>query len=210
MKRILCGALVCLACMNAGAASLGIWGDTWDVREQNLISVLKNNLQEHFGAETQEQVAEEMRQRVEESAMRPPPVEGLVTSRETHTRLFDPAFIVNRDIADQNGVVFARKGQRVSPFDVIPVFDETLYFIDADDKRQIAWMQQQRPATTSSRIILVSGNIRDSALSLGSRIYFDQNGTLTARFGIRQIPAEVKQAPGKSLLVITEYGLPDR
>lgn len=210
MKRILCGALVCLACMNAGAVDLGTWGDTWDIREQNLINALKSNLQAHFGAQTQEEVAEEMRRQVEENAMRPPPVSGLITGRKTHTRLYDPAFTVTRDIADQNGVVFAHKGQRVSPFDVIPVFDETLYFIDADDRRQITWMKAQRPATTSSRIILVNGNIRDSAMSLGSRVYFDQNGTLTAKFGIRQVPAEVKQEPGKPLFNITEYGLSDQ
>ncbi|MDP1051211.1 conjugal transfer protein TraW, partial [Klebsiella quasipneumoniae] len=78
-------------------------------------------------------------------------------------KLFDPAFEVTRDLADQNGTVFARKGQRISPFDVIPVFNETLYFIDGDDKEQLAWMQQQKPQTPIHKVILINGNIKDTA-----------------------------------------------
>lgn len=194
----------------AGAAELGTFGDTWDIREHNLITVLKRNLEQHFAGKSQAEIEQEMQKKVEDEAMRPSPVEGITTARETRSRLFDPSFTVQRDIADQNGVVFAHKGQKVNPFDVIPVFDETLYFIDADDNRQIAWVKQQVPQTTTSRVILVNGNVRDSADALGSRVYFDQTGSITKKFGITQVPAEVKQAPGQKRFLITEFGLPDR
>ena len=71
-------------------------------------------------------------------------------------------------------------------------------------------MKQQVPHTMTSRVILVNGNVRDSAEALGSRVYFDQTGSITKKFGITQVPAEVKQAPGKKLFLITEFGLPDR
>ncbi|MCZ4060991.1 type-F conjugative transfer system protein TraW [Pantoea sp. LMR881] len=210
LARLAAGALFATLSLQAGAAELGTFGDTWDIREHDLITVLKKNLEQHFAGKTQEQIQQEMQKKAEDEAMRPPPVEGLTTGRETHRRLFDPSFTVQRDIADQNGVVFAHKGQKVNPFDVIPVFDETLYFIDADDDRQIAWMKQQVPHTTTSRVILVNGNVRDSAEALGSRVYFDQTGSITKKFGITQVPAEVKQAPGQKLFLITEFGLPDR
>lgn len=210
LARLAAGALFATLSLQAGAAELGTFGDTWDIREHDLITVLKKNFEQHFAGKTQEQIQQEMQKKAEDEAMRPPPVEGLTTGRETHRRLFDPSFTVQRDIADQNGVVFAHKGQKVNPFDVIPVFDETLYFIDADDDRQIAWMKQQVPHTTTSRVILVNGNVRDSAEALGSRVYFDQTGSITKKFGITLVPAEVKQAPGQKLFLITEFGLPDR
>lgn len=210
LVRTAAGALFTVLSLQASAADIGTFGDTWDIREHDLIAVLKKNLTQHFAGKSQAQIELEMQQKAEEQAMRPPPVEGLTTARKTRSRLFDPSFTVQRDIADQNGVVFAHKGEKVNPFDVIPVFDETLYFIDADDDRQIAWMKQQVPRTTTSRVILVNGNVRDGATALGSRVYFDQTGSITKKFGITQVPAEVKQAPGQKRFLITEFGLPDR
>ncbi|NWA63232.1 type-F conjugative transfer system protein TraW [Pantoea sp. B9002] len=210
LAGIAAGALFAALSLQAVASEIGTFGDTWDIREHDLISVLKKNLEQHFAGKSQAQIEQEMQKKAEDQAMRPPPVEGITTARETRSRLFDPSFTVQRDIADQNGVVFAHKGDRVNPFDVIPVFDETLYFIDADDDRQIAWMKQQVPHTTSSRVILVNGNVRDGAQALGSRVYFDQTGSITKKFGITQVPAQVKQAPGQKRFLITEFGLPDR
>ncbi|WP_160623774.1 type-F conjugative transfer system protein TraW [Mixta intestinalis] len=207
--RLAAGALFATFSLQLFASELGTYGDTWDIHERNLIAALKDNLTQHFGNRTQEDIEREMQRKAEERALRPTPVPGLTTARETHSRLFDPSFTVQRDIADHNGVVFAQKGQKINPFDVIPVFDETLYFIDADDSRQMAWIKQQVPHTTSSRVILVNGNVRDSATALGMRVYFDQTGSITKKFGISQVPAEVKQAPGQKLFLITEFGLPD-
>ncbi|KGT94762.1 hypothetical protein NG99_07180 [Erwinia typographi] len=209
MKTMLT-ALLLAAALPATAANLGTYGDTWGIAEHDLIGVMKNNLQQHFAGQSPEAVQQEMQKRAEEDALRPPPVEGLVTAKETHTRLFDPTFTVTKDLADQNGTVFARKGQQVNPFDIIPVFDETLYFIDGDDERQIAWMKAQQTTTAVRKVILVNGNVRDSAGALGEQMFFDQTGTLVRKFGIKQIPARVTQAPGKKLFSITEYGLPDR
>ena len=210
LARVAAGALIVALSLKAGAAELGTYGDTWDIRERNLIAVLKDNLKQHFSGRSQAEIEQEMQRKTEDEAMRPSPVTGITTGRETRSRLFDPSFTVQHDIADQNGMVFAHRGQKVNPFDIIPVFDETLYFIDADDDRQVTWMKQQVPHTTTARVILVSGNVRDGAQALGSRVYFDQTGTITKKFGITQVPAEVKQAPKQKLFLITEFGLPDR
>ncbi|WP_416414380.1 type-F conjugative transfer system protein TraW [Pantoea sp. App145] len=194
---------------SVAAVDLGAWGETWDIREHNLITVMRNNLQLHFAGQSQAEMEQEIQRRTEAQALRPVPVEGLITASETRTRLYDPAFTVTQDLSDLSGTLFARRGERVNPFDIIPVFDETLYFIDGDDARQIAWIQRQKPQSTTNRIILVNGNVRDSAGILGERVYFDQNGILVRKFGIKQIPAEVKQLTGEKLFVIKEYGLVD-
>lgn len=208
MKRIYAAGLgLFIIPVTAFSASLGTYGDVWGIAETDFLSVVQQKLSDYMKENGEEKLQEEMKARVMEHAMRPAPVEGLRRGKETHVRTFDPAFEVTRDLADQNGTVFARKGQRVSPFDVIPVFSETLYFIDGDDKAQLAWMQVQKPQTPVSKVILVNGNIKDTADVLQSRIYFDQGGTLIQKFGIHQVPAIIEQEPGKPMLRITEVGL---
>ena len=110
----------------------------------------------------------------------------------------DPTVSVTADMADQNGRIFARKGQRINPLDTVSLAGP-LYFLDADDERQVAWFNQQ-PAELNRKVILVGGNIRDATKALNTRIYFDQDGTLSRRFGLTYIPAVVCQ-DGNSLLV---------
>ena len=116
-------------------------------------------------------------------------------------RWFDPSVRVDRDLADGHGNVFARAGQVFNPLAVVP-FNQTLLFIDGDDPDQLVWVRRQKPATLISRIILVRGNIPQTSEALDSRIFFDQNGVLTARFGISQVPARVTAAPSGQRLQV--------
>ncbi|EPT0360612.1 hypothetical protein ACVNT8_004293 [Enterobacter cloacae] len=82
----------------------------------------------------------------------------------------------------------------------------TLYFIDGDDKRQIAWMKAQKPSTPHYKIILVNGNVREASDSLSSRVYFDQQGVISRRLQLTYIPARVVQDGRR--LKITSAALP--
>lgn len=210
MRRLivpLFAAVLLLPSKLAIAVNLGTWGDVWEIKEQNFLSVIHERLTDYLADKSEDELREELRKRVIQSAMRPPPVEGVHRGKETRMRLFDPAITVAKDMADHEGNIFARKGQRISPFDAIPVFNQTLYFIDGDDPEQVEWMKQQEPKTPVSKIILVNGNIRDTTESLDLRVYFDQGGSLSRRFEIKQVPAIVEQEPGKPMLRITEVGL---
>ncbi|EFM6411368.1 type-F conjugative transfer system protein TraW, partial [Escherichia coli] len=88
--------------------------------------------------------------------------------------------------------------QRINPLDTVSLAGP-LYFLDADDERQVAWFNQQ-PAELNRKVILVGGNIRDATKALNTRIYFDQDGSLSRRFGLTWIPAVVRQ-DGNSLVV---------
>lgn len=51
------------------------------------------------------------------------------------------------------------------------------------------------PETLISKIILVKGSVPDTSAALDSRIYFDQNGVLSQRFGLTAVPARITPAP---------------
>jgi conjugal transfer pilus assembly protein TraW len=57
----------------------------------------------------------------------------------------------------------------------------------------VNWIRQQIAGQTDVKVILVKGNIRDSSNALNERIYFDQSGVLTRKFGFEHIPARISR-----------------
>ncbi|KAF1367079.1 type-F conjugative transfer system protein TraW [Yokenella regensburgei] len=192
--------LLLLVCPLVGQAKdLGSWGDVWPVQEQSFLALIQDRLQ---GLQDNGQLAELQQQfqdRVVEHTLRPTPVEGLVTDTQAHTSWYDPTFVVGQTLADAQGQVFARQGDTLNPLDTLAL-NTTLYFIDGDDTRQVAWMKAQTPPTPTYKVILVNGNIKSAADALSERIYFDQQGVLTKKLGIHYIPAMVSQ-DGKRLKI---------
>lgn len=187
------------------AAQLGTLGDVWGIAEQNLLTVIENQLANTLSG-NEEKIQQAWRERITRNAERPEPVQGLTKAEKDTIRTFDPSFTVTKDISDQQGNIFIKKGQKVNPFDITP-FNTTLYFIDGDDEKQLAWVENQKPATAINKIILVNGNIKTTAEALNQRIYFDQGGYLVNRFGIKKLPSVVDAMPSQSLLRITEVAI---
>lgn len=194
----------CLLSPLTQAADLGTWGDLWPVREQDMLQLITQRLQKLQTSGQWDQTMDEFKQRAIENSQRPPPVEGLKRAEKYEQRWFDPSIRLSEDLMDHEGRVFARKGEMVNPLKTIP-FMQTLYFINGDDPEQVAWMKRQVPETLISRIILVRGSVPETSAALDSRIYFDQNGMLTGRFGLTTVPARITPAPSGERLNIEMF-----
>ncbi|TNH04045.1 type-F conjugative transfer system protein TraW [Testudinibacter sp. TR-2022] len=202
MKRtITVTTLIMLLSLQGGAKNLGVAGQVWAIQENNLLSVIDERLKEQFDGKSQAEVQAEVQKRVEENALRPEPV-LLPAVKMASERLFDPSYILDRDLADHNGVVFAKKGTVVNPFDITD-FNQTLIFIDADNEEQVEWIKQFLVAGRK-KIILTKGNIHDADVAIGEQTFFDQGGFLVKRFQIAAVPTVIDQAPEKKVLRIRE------
>ncbi|WP_201162511.1 type-F conjugative transfer system protein TraW [Klebsiella michiganensis] len=194
----------CLLSPLTQAADLGTWGDLWPVREQDMLQLITQRLQKLQTSGQWDQTMDEFKQRVIENSQRPAPVEGIKRAEKYEQRWFDPSIRLTEDLKDNEGRVFARKGEVVNPLKTVP-FMQTLYFINGDDADQIAWMKRQVPETLMSKIILVRGSVPDTSAALDSRIYFDQNGVLSQRFGLTTVPARITPAPSGERLNIETF-----
>jgi conjugal transfer pilus assembly protein TraW len=205
MKHLLL-AVALSASTLAHAVDLGTWGDLYPIHEQDMLTTIDNRLKamEASGELAQEQEA--FKDRVIKNSLRPAPVSGLKLTAEDTTHYIDPSFVVADDLVDHKGRVFAHKGERHNPLDVVP-FVQTLYFIDADDERQIAWMKQQKPSTAIYKVILVKGDIKESTDALGMRIYFDQQGVMSRKFQLIAVPARVTAAEDGKRLRVDSFSL---
>lgn len=194
----------CLLSPLTQAADLGTWGDLWPVREQDMLQLITQRLQKLQTSGQWDQTMDEFKQRVIENSQRPAPVEGIKRAEKYEQRWFDPSIRLSADLKDHEGRVFARKGEVVNPLKTVP-FMQTLYFINGDDADQVAWMKRQVPETLMSKIILVRGSVPDTSAALDSRIYFDQNGVLSQRFGLTTVPARITPAPSGERLNIETF-----
>lgn len=71
----------------------------------------------------------------------------------------------------------------------------------------MAWIKQQLAGATDFKIILVKGNIKETSDALNERIYFDQAGVLTTKFGFEHTPVRITR-DGR-VLKIEEIRLPE-
>ena len=135
-----------------------------------------------------------------DSVNKPKPVAGITTTKFAKSWLFDPTVFLDHDLADQNGRVFYKAGNKVNPLDHISL-TRTLIFIDGDDETQVKWaLKQDKLKKGKTKIILVKGAIIDLMKQTKTRLYFDQNGTLTKKFSIEHTPAKIEQE-GKKLRI---------
>lgn len=185
------------------ARDYGTQAQAFPVIEPDLLATIEARLARLQSSGKIDELNQQFVRRVERSVRRPSPVAGITPATRERSWKFDPAMVVERDIRDQKGNLIAAAGQRVNPLDFITV-RQALVFVDGDDARQMEWATGRWKAT-DAKIILVSGSPIEEMTSRHRRFYFDQNGVLTERFGIRHTPAVVSQA-GK-VMQISEHVL---
>lgn len=196
MKRLVeNGALVILCSLtlsSAGQASdHGVVGQTFPVIETDLLSVIEQRLQNLQASGGIDRMNAEFARRAEAKVRRPTPVAGITPATQARVWAFDPTIVIEKDVKDQKGNYVARAGQTVNPLDFVAMH-QALVFVDGDDKAQMEWATSQY-SDLKAKIILVSGSPIEEMTARKRRFYFDQEGRLTGKFGVRHTPAVAEQ-----------------
>ena len=196
MKRLLeNGALVILCSLtlsSAGRASdHGVVGQTFPVIETDLLSVIEQRLTKLQASGGIDRMNAEFVRRAEAKVRRPTPVAGITPATQARVWAFDPTIVIEKDVKDQKGNFVARAGQTVNPLDFVAMH-QALVFVDGDDKAQMEWATSQY-SDLKAKIILVSGSPIEEMTARKRRFYFDQEGRLTGKFGVRHTPAVAEQ-----------------
>ncbi|MCA0240118.1 MAG: type-F conjugative transfer system protein TraW [Proteobacteria bacterium] len=190
----------------AGAVDLGTIGPTYEIAEPHLLAFIEQRLREKERSGELQRLAEAARARGIDTVRQPPPVEGLRTTERPRTFYVDPSFTLDRNITDPLGRLMFAAGTRKNPLEVVSLSRHLLFF-DARDPRQVKHARELN-GRYAGRIkpILTGGSYLDLMKAWRVPVYYDQSGTLTRRFGIRQVPALVSQEGLR--LRIDELGLP--
>lgn len=196
MKRVVeNGALVLLCALtlsSAGQASdHGVVGQTFPIIETDLLSVIEQRLTKLQASGGIDRMNAEFARRAEAKVRRPTPVAGITPATQARVWAFDPTIVIEKDVKDQKGNYVARAGQTVNPLDFVAMH-QALVFVDGDDKAQMEWATSQY-SDLKAKIILVSGSPIEEMTARKRRFYFDQEGRLTGKFGVRHTPAIAEQ-----------------
>lgn len=196
MKRALESiAIVALLSVSLNSATRardhGVVGQVFPIVEPDLLATIEAKLQRLQAEGEIDRMNAAFAKRTEARVRRPKPVAGITPTSEARTWAYDPTITIERDVQDQKGNYIARRGQTVNPLDFTAV-SQALVFVDGDNNAEMAW------ATTTysdlkAKIILVSGSPIDEMTQRQRRFYFDQEGRLTGKLGIRHTPAVAVQ-----------------
>ena len=190
----------------ASARDYGQQGTVWSVIEPDLLEQIHARLTHLEKTGETAKLNEELKRRTIARVNRPEPVAGINAAAAARSWRFDPTISVERDIADDKGRVIVAAGTRVNPLDTVPL-RVPLVFLDGDDPEQLAWATR-RYASTKAKLILVRGAPLELMKARQRRFYFDQSGKLTQKFGIKAVPARVRQ--NGRFLEVSEIALPRR
>jgi conjugal transfer pilus assembly protein TraW len=190
----------------AQAADLGVAGPTYPITEPHLLRHIDQTLREKQRSGELDRLMAEARQRGLRTVNQPTPVAGLNATTRARTHWMDPSITLDRPISDANGRLLFAAGTRVNPLDVVAM-SRSLLFFDGRDERQVRRARQLLDAQPGKlKPVLTGGSYLALMKSWRIPVYFDQQGLLVKRLGIRQVPALVSQQ-GRQLR-IDELALP--
>jgi conjugal transfer pilus assembly protein TraW len=173
------------------AKDYGQVGTVFPVIEPDLLRVIEAKLKAMQATGQVDAMNQRLTDRTRAKVNRPDPVTGIALTTRPRSWLFDPSIIIDHDIRDHKGQLIAAAGKRVNPLDYV-VIKTPLVFIDGDDAAQVAWAMKR--FDDKAKLILIKGAPLELMTNRQRRFYFDQNGTLTRKFGITAVPAVVEQS----------------
>jgi conjugal transfer pilus assembly protein TraW len=198
MKRCIVSAPLVLGLMLGAAGGvramdLGVIGPTYEISEPHLLQMIEQRLREKERSGELGRLEAAARERGIATVKNPPPVAGLRATEAVRTFYFDPSFTLDRNILGPQGELLFAAGTRKNPLEVVSLSRHLLFF-DARDPRQVG-RARQLIALYQGRVkpILVGGSYLDLMQSWQVPVYYDQQGLLTRRLGITQVPALVSQ-----------------
>lgn len=205
MKLAVALAIGSLTC-RAHAIDLGVIGPTYGIVEPHLLADIDRRLREKDRSGELQKLMDEARTRGVAAVRSPVPVGGLARASRARTFYIDPSFTLDRNVFDSQGRLLYPAGTRKNPLEIVSL-SRRLVFFDARDASQVTRARQLLSASGArAKPILTGGSYLELMKAWRTPVYYDQQGVLTRKLGIRHVPAIVSQEG--QLLRIDEVPLP--
>lgn len=181
------------------AVDLGKHGQSFTIEEEAFTEMLKRKLAEIDINKEQQK----MQAIAKDSVENPQAVQGVEPATTSRVFYFDPSYTLEEDAILPCGTVLHKAGTKVNPLEHMEL-NRRMFFIDSRELLQVAWLKDQlntplpdQKEPVEDRVILVGGSVFKLKEELGEahadKVYFDQHGELSNKFGIKASPAVVEQ-----------------
>ena len=184
----------------AHAQDLGVIGPVYPIAEPSLLEVILSKLREANATGVLARIQRDTQANVKRGIEQPAPVARITKTTKARSFYYDPSIVVPYAITDAEGKVIVAPGTKVNPLDTVSL-SKTLLFIDARDAAQVGQARKLLDERGGKvKVILTGGSYLDLMRRWKRPVFFDQQGTLTEKLGIRHVPALVSQE-GKRLRI---------
>jgi len=174
------------------AKNFGTYGTVFPVTEPDFLEEILSRLRDMEQSGEMAAMQQSMQDTTRSYIERPHASAVLPPAEEYRAFQFDPSIVVERDIADHNGVVFAHAGTRVNPLDYSH-FNKRIIIIDGDIEDQVEFALSDGNEL-DTLIVMINGAPLELGRAHGRRFWFDQNAEFIARFGVERLPTVITRA----------------
>jgi len=182
------------------AQDLGVIGPVYPIAEPSLLEVILSKLREAEATGVLARLQRDTQTNVKRGIEQPAPVAGITKTTKARSFYYDPSIVVPYAITDADGNVIVAPGSKVNPLDTVSL-SKALLFFDARDAAQVGRARNILDERGGKvKLILTGGSYLDLMRRWKRPVYFDQQGSLTEKLGIRHVPALVTQE-GKRLRI---------
>ncbi len=186
--------------LTAGAQDLGVIGPVYPIAEPSLLEVILSKLREAEATGVLARLQRDTQTNVKRGIEQPSPVARIAKTTKARSFYYDPSIVVPYAITDADGNVIVTPGTKVNPLDTVSL-SKTLLFIDARDAAQVGRARNIIDERNGKvKVILTGGSYLDLMRRWKRPVFYDQQGALTDKLGIRHVPALVSQE-GKRLKI---------
>lgn len=181
------------------AKDFGTRGHTYKIAEQGFLEMIDQRLQKVDIKKEQTKMTAIAKDRVEN----PPAAKNIKPATKNRVFYYDPTYTLDKDAVLPCGKILHKAGTTVNPLQHMDL-NRRMFFVDSREKEQVKWLKKKltNPLVDQSepvedRIILIGGSPFKLKENLGkdheNKVYFDQAGEITRKFGIKSSPAIVVQ-----------------
>jgi conjugal transfer pilus assembly protein TraW len=192
--------VIALLPIKASATDFGTHGASFKITEEPFIQMMKNRMEKVDIESEKDKIQKRAKYKVEN----PTPVKGIQPATKDRTFYFDPSYTLDKDAALPCGKILHKAGTTVNPLEHMDL-NRRMFFVDGRNQEQVDWLKEQLKTPSpkvknqiiEDRVILIGGSVFKLKEELGEthadKVYFDQSGELTTKFGIKASPAVVVQ-----------------
>lgn len=175
------------------AQDLGVIGPVYPIAEPSLLDVIMAKLRRAEASGVLGQLQRDARDKVQRSIKHPAALTHVRRTIQARTHYYDPTLIVTQGITDVDGRIIVAPGTTVNPLDTVSLSKHLLFFDGRDAgqlKRAQTLLDQYHGRV---KLILTGGSYLDLMKRWQLPVFYDQQGLLTTKLNIRQVPALVYQ-----------------
>jgi len=177
------------------AKDFGTRGHTYKIIEQPFLQMIDERLKKVDIEAERTKMEENARDRIHN----PKPVDGILPSTKSRIFYYDPTFTLDEDVILPCGQILHKAGTKVNPLEHMQL-NRRMFFVDSRQPEQVRWLKEQlnnplpeQVEPVQDKIILVGGSPLKLKEELDAEVYYDQQGALSTKFGIKHSPAIVQQ-----------------